>query len=111
VSRVYVPATLALLAELAAGGLSASIERLVADDDSEDAEYAALVAAAEASRALLGGPGPRVVVVAELADADGPVRLDRVVAVHADDPDGPGDLGEDDDLGWYATQEIADLLR
>ena len=109
-SRVYVPATLALLAELAGGELPASVERLVAENDSEEAEYAALLAAAVESRELLGGPGPRVVVVAELPDADGPVPLDRVVAVHADDPGGPGDLGEDDDLGWYATQEIPDLL-
>ena len=115
-TRVYVPATLALLAELAEGGLPASVERYVAEDESEEAEYDALMAAAAESRSLLAGPGRRVVVVAELADPDGPVPLDRVVAVHADDPDDrsdpdhPREAGEDDDLGWYATQEIPDLL-
>ena len=106
-ARVYVPATLALLAELADGALPASTERLVAEDDSEDAEYAALVEAASASRGLAGDRGRRVVVVAELADPDGDVPLDRVVAVHVDDAEGAAD---DDDLAWYATQEIPGLL-
>ena len=39
------------------------------------------------------------------------IALADVVAVHAD-PDDVPDLGADpdDDLGWYATQEIVDLL-
>ena len=108
-SRVYVPATTALLAELMGGALPSSVGRLVAEDDSEDAEYAALVEAASASRALAGDDrARRVVVVAELDDPDGDVPLDRVVAVHVDEADG---AAEDDDLGWYATQEIPHLLR
>ena len=39
------------------------------------------------------------------------VTLADVVAVHADPDDVPDDGADpDDDLGWYATQEIADLL-
>ena len=38
-------------------------------------------------------------------------RLADVVAVHADADDVPDDGADpDDDLGWYATQEIPDLL-
>ena len=33
--------------------------------------------------------------------------MDRVVAVHVDTAD---DADEDDDLAWYATQEIPDLI-
>ena len=56
----------------------------MAADDAEESEYAALMAAAVESRALLAGPGRRVVVVAEVADPDGAVAMDRVVAVHVD---------------------------
>ena len=55
-----------------------------------------------------------MVVVAEVAAAGLPttVTLADVVAVHADPDDVPDDGADpDDDLGWYATQEIADLLR
>ncbi|HEX7718001.1 MAG TPA: hypothetical protein VF416_11970, partial [Marmoricola sp.] len=83
--RVYVPATIAVLAELVARGeLPASTDRFVAADDSEDAEYDALSEAAAASAVLLGGPGRRVVIVAELDDADGVVPVSLVAAVHAD---------------------------
>ena len=54
-----------------------------------------------------------MVVVAEVAAAGLPttVTLADVVAVHADPDDVPDDGADpDDDLGWYATQEIADLL-
>lgn len=109
--RIYLPTTLAGLAALRSAGLGAAVERFVAADESEEAEYDALDAAAQDAAALLDGPGRRVVVVAEVDDADGPVRLDQVVAVHADstavDPAGR-DLPE---LGWFATQEIDDLLE
>jgi hypothetical protein len=109
--RVYLPTTLAGLAGLREDGeLSASVERYVAEGDGEEQEYAALLAAAADSAALLDGPGRRVVVVAEVADPDGAVPLDRVVAVHADPEDRPADADPDEDLGWYATQEIASLL-
>lgn len=107
-TRVYVPTTLAGLAGFVdAGSVPASTERLTAGDDSEEAEYAALSSAAADSATLLTGPGRRVVVVAEVADPDGAIGMDRVVAVHVDTQD---DADEDDDLAWYATQEIPDLL-
>ena len=46
-------------------------------------------------------------MVAEVDDADGPVRLDQVVAVHADSEVG---AGPDDDLAWYAVTEIPVVL-
>lgn len=108
--RIYLPTTLTGLAGLRSAGLGTSVDRFVAADESEEAEYDALDAAAGDAAGLLDGPGRRVVVVAEVDDADGPVRLDQVVAVHADstpvDPGAP-DLPE---LGWFATQEIGDLL-
>jgi hypothetical protein len=110
--RVYVPATLSLLADYRdLGSVPAGTERLVAAEETEEAEYEALVAAAEASAELLTGHGRRVVVVADVADPDAPFGLDRIQAVHADTED--VDVSRDDlpDLGWYATQEIADLLR
>lgn len=113
--RVYLPSTVALLAELqAAGAVLVPEEAVVAEDDSEDAEYAALMTAADASAALLAGAGRRVVVVAELDKAPEPgwsVPLKRVVAVHADTEDRPAGADPDDDLGWFATQEIPDLLQ
>ena len=68
--------------------------------------YAALVAAARAAESTAAG-GRRVVVVAELADPDGAVPLRDVVAVHADEVAG---ADPEDDLGWFATQEIGALL-
>jgi hypothetical protein len=111
VTRVYLPLTRADLTRLhEESALPASLERYVAEDDSEEAEYAALMAAAAESQAALGGPGRRYVLVADLADPDSAVPLKRVVAVHADPADRPADADPEDDLGWYATQEIADLL-
>lgn len=109
--RTYVPASLTALAELAARGeLPASTDRFVAADETEEAEYDALGEAAAASAALLGAVGRRVVVVADLDDPDGPVPLTLVAAVHADAED-VDPAGEDlPELGWYAVQEIADLL-
>ncbi len=106
--RVYVATTLADLAAYAdAGSIPEGVARLAAPEDSEDAEYATLMEAAATSRELLGGPGRRVVVVAEVATSEGPVPMDRVVAVHVDTDD---DAEDDDDLAWYATQEIPDLV-
>jgi hypothetical protein len=119
-TRLYLPATLALLAELDHGSVLETSEAFVAADETEEAEYAALVAATEASGALLPGVEGaladglrrRVVVVVEVAGEPDVIGIGDVVAVHAD----PADLGgqgavQDDDLGWYATQEIPDLLR
>jgi len=111
--RVYVPASLELLAGwVAAGSVAAAAsgdlpDRYVAGEDDEESEYAALMAAADASRSL--GEGRRVVVVAEVggSDPDAAFALDRVVAVHADAAPG---AGPDEDLGWYAPEELPVLL-
>lgn len=111
--RVYVPATLGVLADWhASGAVPAGVDRLVAPGDDEDSEYAALMGAADASRQLLGGAGRRVVVVAEVGDPDGTDDLPwrDVVAVHADVENRPADADPDDDLAWYATQEVPELL-
>ncbi len=109
--RVYLPTTLSGLARLRDdGSLPASAERYVADGDSEEQEYAALMAAAAESAELLDGAGRRVVVVAGVTDPDGEVSLRDVVAVHADPADRPADADPDEDLGWYATQEIDAVL-
>ena len=105
--RIYVPLTLERLADLAsAGELRGYDEPFVADGEDEEAEYAALVAAADASAALQPAGARRVVVVAEVGREGEPVPLRRVVAVHADTEG----AGPDDDLAWFATQEIPDLL-
>ena len=112
--RVYIPTTLALLADQhAAGRVLVTDPTVTAAAEDEDSEYDALMAAAAESAALLAGPGRRAVVVAEL---DAPARLGdavplrRVVAVHADVEDRPADADPDEDLAWFATQEIPYLL-
>jgi hypothetical protein len=109
--RVYVPTTLETLGRFVADGQVPAGDRLVAADESEEAEYAALAQAAGTAAALLDGTGRRVVVVADVPDVDAAFPTSLVAAVHADaepvdarDPDLP-------DLGWYAVQEIPDLLR
>ena len=110
--RIYVPATLEKLAAfVAASEIPADVERFVAEGPDEEAEYAALMTAADASSGLLAGSGQRVVVVAEVEDPDAPVPLRRVVAVHADPEERPVGADPDEDLAWYATQEIDHLLQ
>lgn len=112
--RVYLPMTLGQLRVLhESGAVPEGVDRLLASSEDEEEEYAALEAATEESGALLRGPGRRVVVVAEVADPDGPVPLRRVVAVHADSA--PVDAAGGDPallptLGWWATQELPHLL-
>lgn len=110
--RVYLPLTLALLAEFdATGEVPASLDKVVATDESEEAEYAALMTAADASASLIGGPGRRVVLAADVVDAAGAVPRKSWAAVHVDTED--RDIARadpDDDLAWYATQEITDVL-
>jgi hypothetical protein len=114
VTRLYLPTTLERLrAAWADGSLEPGPDVVVAEGDDEDSEYAALMTAADASATLLSGAGRRVVVVAEVAGAEAagrPVPLKRFVAVHADTDDRPADADPDDDLAWYATQEVPDLL-
>ena len=105
--RIYVPLTLEDLATLVeAGELTAYDEPFVAPDEDEESEYAALEAAAAASAGAQPAGARRVVLVAEVDREGDPVPLRRVLAVHADVAGArPGD-----DLAWFATQEIPDLL-
>lgn len=110
--RVYIPTTLAVLAEYLAGGVIPETEEVfTAPDESEEAEYSALMDAAAASAELIAGLGARarrrVVVVAEVPRPGGPTPMTQVVAVHVDTED---DADPDDDLAWFATQEIRDLV-
>ncbi len=107
-TRVYVPTTFAALAVYVDQGyIDVATERFVPPGEDEESEYAALLAAAEAAETLLDGPGRRVVVVGDVVDPDGPVAMEQVVAVHADTDD---EHDSDDDLAWFATQEIPYLI-
>ncbi|MBA3782099.1 MAG: hypothetical protein H0X12_09650 [Nocardioides sp.] len=117
-TRSYLAATLDLLgAWHTAGAVPASAERVVPDGDDEQSEYDALMTAADLSAALLDGPGRRCVLVAQTSDqtsgqasddGDGEIAWRDVVAVHVDTDD---DADPDDDLAWFAAQEIPHLLR
>lgn len=104
--RLYLPATLELLSVYRSSGvIPEDVERVVAADASEEAEYLALMTAADASAAL--GATRRVVLVADRPIEDGVVHWSELAAIHADaepftDPD--------DEPGWYGVQEAADLL-
>ena len=109
--RIYLPTTLEDLAVfVASGSVPASAERYVAADESEEAEYDALAAAADDAAGQLPGPGRRVVVVADLPDPDLAFGTDRIVAVHADTALVDPSAANLPELGWFATQEIPDLL-
>lgn len=110
-TRAYLPSTLGDLARDWEAAGPATAGAVLAADESEGAEHDALMAAAEVSAARVEGApdGARrrvVVVVGSGADAAAP-RWSDVVAVHADADD---DTDPDDDLGWWATQEVPELL-
>jgi hypothetical protein len=111
VTRRYVPSTLSRLAEDWAAEGPRPGDAVVAADDGEESEYAALMTAADASAELVAGLPEgrrrRVVVVVDTADVASPVTWRDVVAVHVDSDD---DADPDDDLAWWATQEVGDLL-
>jgi hypothetical protein len=111
VTRRYVPSTLPRLADDWETDGPRLVDVVVAADDGEESEYAALMTAADASAALVAGlpdgQRRRVVVVVETADVAAPATWRDVVAVHVDSDD---DTDPDDDLAWWATQEVADLL-
>lgn len=112
-TRVYIPATVESLARWHHAGripIGALEDGYAAPDETEEGEYAALMSAADASAELLSGPGRRVVVVADAPAADAPVGWDGVVAVHADLEDRPAGADPDEDLGWFASQEIPFLI-
>ena len=109
--RVYVPATLGTLAAFVeTGQVPAGEERFVAVDESEEAEYDALATAADAAAELLGTRGRRVVVVAEVSDPDAAFPMTLVASVHVDTDDIDPLIADLPELGWYAVQEIPDLL-
>jgi hypothetical protein len=110
--RVYLPTTLDdLAAHLETGEVPATEEYFLAEGEGEEEEYLALMSAADASAervaGLVDGRRRRVVVVAEVERPGAAVAFSDVVAVHADESD---DAGEDDEPGWYATQEVVHLL-
>lgn len=108
--RVYVSGTLADLARFAADRTVSGGARFVPADDSEESEYETLQAAAEDAATLVAPRGRRVVVVAEVPDPDADFALSEVVAVHADDAPVETAATPLPELGWYATQEIGDLV-
>ncbi len=110
-TRVYVPATIALLrAWREAGAVPAEAfeDAYEAPDETEEGEYAALMSAADAAVELGPrlGADRRVVVVVD-AGAAAPVPFAEVLAEHADEAPY---RDVEDDLGWYGVQEIDDLL-
>lgn len=107
-TRLYLPANLAALARLHAGSGLSRTGAVEAEDDAEESEYAALLTAAVASAELVGTGQRRVVVVAEVDDGVEQVVVADVVAVHVDVEPG---AEPDDDLAWFATQEIDRLLE
>ncbi len=110
-SRIYLPTTIDRVRDLLANGtIAPEPEPFEADGDDEAAEYAALMGAADESAALLDGPGRRVVLVAEVSDASGPIAVGDLVAIHADVAERPADADPDEDLAWFGVQEIDALL-
>ena len=130
--RVYVPVTSSSLAALVADGrldgplrahaVTPALREGWPDADEESWEYAALMAAAGSSAELRGSADrPRRMVVAadvpscEPVDGQDPTAVvvptdlpwRTVAAAHVDTTD---QAPEDDDLAWFATQEIPDLL-
>lgn len=138
--RVYVPASMGLLARFAAdGGIGPAPVRAHAvtgwlreswPEASEDEwEYAALMAAADDSAATVAAERDqgeqqrrRVVLVAEVervsedresteVSLNSAISMRLVRAVHADTDDVDVTAPESlEDLGWFAVQEIAALL-
>ena len=110
-TRRYVPSTLPRLAEDWEREGPSLLDPVLAGDEGEETEYAALMTAADASAELVAGLPDgrrrRVVVVVQTSAADAPVAWRDVVAVHLDDGD---DTDPDADLAWWATQEVGDLL-
>ncbi len=98
--RRYQPTTLAALGS----GVTPDDDAVMAASESEDDEYDALMTAADlAAERLVGlpdGQRRRVVVVFEAGGTE-------MLAVHADTVD---DASPDDELAWYATQEVGSLL-
>ena len=161
--RIYLPATLSLLAvarrqgrvtesPCVAFGVTPTLREWYAEGDMEELEYAALALAARQSVTLLAqdpsAPRRRVVLAADVPDAwvrprpDGPraalsvlqpVPWSALAAVHVDAPEAEPVVGaaanawaaavggdadaqftldgaEDEELLWFAVQEVDELL-
>ncbi len=133
--RIYVPLTSTQLARLVAEGrldgplrahaVTDALRAEWADGDEESWEYAALMAAAATSDRLRStADAPRRFVVAAdvpsvvpvpgedptLVDVAADVPWKNVAAAHVDTHDRDEGADEDDDLAWFATQEIPHLL-
>jgi hypothetical protein len=111
-------------------GFAATVElrASLGDLGDEDLEFALTIAAAEASAAMVGvgtgARGRRYVVVADVDEASVSLDGDNSGVVLVDGPLTPGEIesvladledvalhgGISDDLAWFATQEIVDLL-
>ncbi|WP_313408251.1 hypothetical protein [Aeromicrobium sp.] len=91
--RVYAPATIEHLRELA-DDRPVELEALIAVSDDEEDEYDALLVAAEQGA---------LVITAEVETADAAIRPQDVRAFHLD-ADGSGDLA------WYAPQELDQVI-
>jgi hypothetical protein len=102
VTRVYLPATAGELVAWAEARLvPAAAERVLAESEDEQDEYAALMTAAD-----LAEPVRRIVVVAEVpGDGEGDIDWVDVAAIHADPEPRDEDADPDEDLAWFATQE------
>lgn len=134
--RIYLPCTSTGLADLVAearvvGPLSAhavtaALREAWPEGDEEEWEYAALAAAADHSRALRGKEDiPRRYVIAAdvneaavsgVTDTDEPTAVlmehdvvwKNIASLQMDTEDDLG-AGTDQELAWFATQEIRDL--
>ncbi len=126
--RVYLPASRDAVARLAQGlpwqpsAVLTPADPEPPDDDAEEREFAAFLAAAQRSLALLpAGEQRRVVVSADLPPGAVEVTLADVVAWHVDDAagaavvaqvqaGGPPWLLEHVALLWYAPDEVDAVL-
>lgn len=107
--RAYLPLTTEALRAAAASGMFPAQGAVLASDETEEAEYAALVEAAARSRELLGGAGRRVVAVFE-GRPDPGWSLGQAQALHADTEDIAADDEDPPELAWFAVQELELLL-
>lgn len=118
--RIYLPGTIDDLEALAAGQsvsrgplAYAATDRLAAefpDADAEELAYAAMSAAAadcaEPPLIVVAADVPATETVeAGIVEPTEPVSLGDVASFHLGDSDDP-----EDELAWYATQELDDLI-
>lgn len=107
--RLYVPASFEELARFHADGGVPTGEAVGAVDTTEEAEYDALMEAAalSAERAARTGDPRRVVIAVDVTTPGLTAPIADVASVHVDPVPG---AEPDDDLAWYARQEIDQLL-